>query len=121
MNNIWTIIKKELKKYFTDKRMLISLFLPGILIFCMYTIMGNVISNHVNKEYTEFNISIINEPNEFKTFLNNDKWEVHYNNDLSLEEGKNKLSSKELDLYVVYDFITKCFLTMLVVDLKLLK
>ena len=65
--------------------------------------MGNVISNHVNKEYTEFNISIINEPNEFKTFLNNDKWEVHYNNDLSLEEGKNKLSSKELDLYVVYD------------------
>lgn len=103
MNNIWTIIKKELKKYFTDKRMLISLFLPGILIFCMYTIMGNVISNQVNKEYTEFNISIINEPNEFKTFFNNDKWEVHYNNDLSLEEGKNKLSSKELDLYVVYD------------------
>lgn len=103
MNNIWTIIKKELKKYFTDKRMLISLFLPGILIFCMYTIMGNVISNQANKEYTEFNISIINEPNEFKTFLNNDKWEVHYNNDLSLEEGKNKLSSKELDLYVVYD------------------
>ena len=33
MRNVLTIFLKELKRVFTDKRMLISLFLPGVLIY----------------------------------------------------------------------------------------
>ena len=47
MHNIWTIIKKELKRFFTDYRILISLFLPGVLIFFIYSFMGNIINNSV--------------------------------------------------------------------------
>ena len=36
MSNIWTIVKKELKRFFTDPRMIIGLVLPGVLIFVIY-------------------------------------------------------------------------------------
>lgn len=42
MRNLWTIIKKELRRFFTDKRMLISLLLPGIMIYVLYNVMGDV-------------------------------------------------------------------------------
>ena len=42
MKNVKTIFFKELKRIFTDPRMLIALFLPGILIFVLYTCMGKI-------------------------------------------------------------------------------
>ena len=36
MSNILIIMKKELKRFFTDKRMLLSLFLPGIILYLIY-------------------------------------------------------------------------------------
>ena len=47
MRNIKTIFIKELKRIFTDKRMLLALFMPGILIFILYTVMGNVMKTQV--------------------------------------------------------------------------
>ena len=42
--NIWTIAKKEFYRFFKDKRILLSLFLlslflPGVLIFCIYSFL----------------------------------------------------------------------------------
>ena len=55
MKHIFAVFKKEMKRFFTDKRMLISLFLPGILIFVLYTVMGKVMTNvedsFIDKEY----------------------------------------------------------------------
>ena len=55
MKHIFAVFKKEMKRFFTDKRMLISLFLPGILIFVLYTVMGKVMTNvedsFIAKEY----------------------------------------------------------------------
>ena len=47
MRNIIVIFLKELKRVFLDKRMLISLFLPGILIYVIYTLMGNLMSTTI--------------------------------------------------------------------------
>ena len=47
MKNIKTIFIKEIKRIFTDKRMLLALFMPGILIFVLYTVMGNIMKNQV--------------------------------------------------------------------------
>ena len=44
MKEMWTIVKKELKRFFTDYRILVSLFLPGILIFVVYSLMGSFMS-----------------------------------------------------------------------------
>lgn len=46
MEGTKNIIKKELTRVFTDKKLIISLFiLPGVLIMVMYSIMGGMISN----------------------------------------------------------------------------
>lgn len=40
-NNILTVMKKELTRFFTDKRMVLTtIFMPGIMIYCLYTFMG---------------------------------------------------------------------------------
>ena len=42
-NNIYTIFRKEMARFFKDKRLVITtLLLPGIMIFIMYSFMGNM-------------------------------------------------------------------------------
>lgn len=45
MKNVLTIIKKEFSRFFKDKRMIITILLPGVLIYLVYSLMGTVISN----------------------------------------------------------------------------
>lgn len=104
MNTIWTIVKKELKRFFTDPRMLVSLFLPGILIFVIYTLMGDIMTNVISPKVTDFNVYVVNEPNEFSSFLQVEGWNITLNEEnLSKEEILEKIKEKEVDLYVVYE------------------
>lgn len=43
-SNVWTIMKKELKRFFGDRRMVMTMVLPGILIFILYTLMGSLMT-----------------------------------------------------------------------------
>lgn len=43
-NNVLTIMKKELRRFFGDRRMLMTIILPGILIYVMYSLMGSAMS-----------------------------------------------------------------------------
>lgn len=43
--NVLTIIKKEFSRFFKDRRMLITILLPGILIYIVYSLMGTVFEN----------------------------------------------------------------------------
>lgn len=45
MKNVLLIIKKEFSRFFKDRRMILMIFLPGILIFCLYTLIGTVMEN----------------------------------------------------------------------------
>lgn len=47
---ILCIIKKELCRFLTDKRMLISLLLPGVLIYVMYSLLGTAIFSSLSGE-----------------------------------------------------------------------
>lgn len=111
MKNIFTIVKKELKRYFTDKRTLISLILPGLLIFVIYSIMGSITqSSNAEPKDVLYKVAIVNEPNDEKytnMFKNgNIKVAIEKGTD---EEIKTKLEEKIVDLYIVYDeaFLTK--------------
>lgn len=62
MKNILTIIRKEFARFFKDKRMVLTtLFLPGILIYVMYSFMGTVIEDMVTVDedyrYTAYMIN----------------------------------------------------------------
>lgn len=49
MRDVWTIMNKELKRFWIDKKLLgTTVLLPGLMIFVLYSIMGNVIGNQVD-------------------------------------------------------------------------
>lgn len=115
MNNIFAILKKELRRFFTDKRMLLSLFLPGILIFIIYTAMGSVFSNFLNPSDDYNYIVYIDNPVEEFNVINTSspyKIEIKNFNNLSNEEKenyKNDIKNEKIDLLICFesDFYNK--------------
>ena len=109
MRNIITVLKKELRRFFTDPRMLFSIFLPGVMIFLIYTVLGDVITEMAYEEKTEFVVYVENEPKEIPLF-NVEGWTFKINEeDLSKAEILAGVKSGTIDLYVVYeeDFFNK--------------
>ena len=63
-NSVFTIMKKELARFFGDKRMVITtIFLPGIMIYVLYTFMGDAIMNNftTDEEYKP-SVAVVNMP-----------------------------------------------------------
>ncbi len=109
MHNIWIIAKKELKRYFTDFRMIIGLFLPGVLIFVLYNAMGSIINN-VESLPEEGIIYVENEPEALKNLLDGTPFTIKRSDTkLSKEAALDKLQNEEIDLYIIYeeDFMQK--------------
>ncbi len=52
-NNIFTIMKKEFRRFFGDRRMVLTILLPGILIYVIYSLMGSTVVNKVTKQESE--------------------------------------------------------------------
>lgn len=115
MNNIFAILKKELRRFFTDKRMLLSLFLPGILIFIIYTAMGSVFSNFLNpSDDYNYIVYIDNPVEEFNVISTSSPYKIEIKNfnNLSNEEKenyKNDIKNEKIDLLICFesDFYNK--------------
>lgn len=110
MKNILTIIKKELTRFFTDKKLLVTLLMPGIMIFAIYSIMGDVLKDKFSvKEDYEYNVCVINESNTLKDTINQAlgaaeiKVKVENKNESDLDDLKTKIENKELDLVIYYE------------------
>lgn len=70
MREAWIIFCKEMRRLFTSPRMVMSLYLPGILLFGLYTFLGNFINSSVSGttyEDTEFVIAYSDNFDETKT------------------------------------------------------
>ena len=102
-NNVMTIMAKEFARFFGDRRMLISLFLPGILIYVLYAIMGNAIANKFSADVSYLpSVYVIDLPASLE---DDNYWswaEISKNNIDSFEQLKEQLLSKDIDLLVVF-------------------
>jgi sodium transport system permease protein len=110
MSKIFVVLKKELRRFFTDPRMLTSIFLPGILIFIIYSLLGGVVTDMMSQQITDYSVHIENEPTEFSMIFDVSDWNVEKNKEaLTKEEAINKISEGSLDLYIIYeeDFYNK--------------
>ncbi|MBO4668040.1 MAG: ABC transporter permease [Bacilli bacterium] len=105
MNKIITIVKKELKRYFTDKRTLISLFLPGILIFIIYSIMGNVTSSMINGDTSHlYSVHAENLPDNYKNMYDDLGLKIKFvESDKTGDEAKAEIENGTYDIYLVFD------------------
>lgn len=107
MKNILTVLKKELLRVFKDKRLIISLLLPGIMIYGLYTLMGNTMMNS-NQEDLEatYNIYTINMPADVSSVLGLADLEIKAEyismTTSELEAKKEQLKNGEIDLIIQF-------------------
>ncbi len=125
MRNALIVFKKEFYRVVSDRRLLImSIFFPGLMIFMMYSLMGNVMENetqdvamhemviyHENtpdvildgfsniKEFSDLNEDgEIDYTSEFELV----PVDLHLANELSAEEIEEKILAGEIDLLIVF-------------------
>ncbi len=100
-NNIWTVIKKELARFFGDRRMLISVFLPGILIYFLYSVMGDtMMSSFTPDEDTVYTVQAEHLPKSIETLFEKAELPLTYKSDVT--DPKAAVADQALDLYLVF-------------------
>lgn len=109
MKNIWTIMRKELKRVFGDKRLIFSVFiLPGLMIYVMYSIMGNALTNMEGEAQTQTSVVYtVNMPNEIKSILETKEFDFNVSFQeiatLNINDYKNKILNNEIDYIIEFD------------------
>lgn len=104
MHNILSIVKKELYRFLTDKKlMLTTVLLPGLMIYGIYSFMGEGMMNmfETDEDYKP-QVAVYDLPDVLNTrfqILYMDMIDVE---DLSVEEAKEMTASQNLDLVVVF-------------------
>ena len=67
MKTILTIMKKEFARIFKDKRLVLSLILPGVLIYCIYSLLGSLIGNMFTPGADQtYQIAVVDLPASFE-------------------------------------------------------
>ncbi len=104
-----TLIKKELKRVFSDRRLVFSSFiLPAVAIAMMYSIMGTLISSMSSdiKQHIP-QIYIQNAPEDFKSYIsdiNNDEYKaIFIDAKTDVEAIKEEIYNGQKELLVVFD------------------
>lgn len=107
-NGIITIMRKELARFFGDRRLVVSILLPGVLVYVMYSFMGSAMGSNfgVDKDYTP-TVQAVNLPTSMETLLPQTGFAIVPCTD---EAGaKEAVTAQELDLLAVFpaDFDAK--------------
>lgn len=107
-NGIITIMRKELARFFGDKRLVVSILLPGVLVYVMYSFMGSAMGSNfgVDKDYTP-TVQAVNLPASMEALLPQTGFAIVPCTD---EAGaKEAVTAQELDLLAVFpaDFDAK--------------
>ncbi len=104
MKNVWTIVKKEFYRFFRDKRMLITVLLPGLLIYVLYSLMGTFFADKgtVDKDYKP-SAYVINMPSENPRLSQTLQSVLNISDEsITEDEAKDKVAAGEMDIAVVF-------------------
>ncbi len=103
-NAIFTIFKKELARFFKDRRTLTALIMPGILIYIVYSLMGGFMGDAFmpDEDYIP-NISVVEMPNSLKaTFEESGVFNVTNISASDIQAQKDLVAEGELDILMVF-------------------
>ena len=105
MNAILAIFKKEIKRFFTDKRLLLSLLLPGVVIFIVYSAMGTFLGDMLNPVGAKYQVYVYNQAESQLPINNTTDYDITITNktgDVTTQDIE-KLKSEDIALIIVYD------------------
>lgn len=103
-NNIFTIMKKEFHRFFTDRRMVFTtIIMPGLMIFFLYSFMGDAMQSQfmTDADY-EYEIYAKNLPDSVGQGMKEMKCKVQDAGSVSTDELMQKLADKKADLYMAF-------------------
>lgn len=102
-SDLLTIIKKELARFFGDKRMVMAAVLPGVLLYVMYTVMGSGMSemNTTAEDYV-YNINIVNMPQTMEFLDDIETLEVSIIQETEVDVVKDAIKDEEADLLIIF-------------------
>lgn len=105
-NSILTIMKKELARFFGDKKVAFStILLPGLMIFVLYSFMGSALTSQfsVEEDY-KAECYVMNFPKDdtLKMMLKEGFCFKEISSEEEVKQVKKKLQEKETDLCVVF-------------------
>jgi len=105
---ILTVLRKELARVFTDRRLVISAFvMPALTIALLYGVMGVMITRMVeDRQAHQTEIAVIDAPASFTTYIQNHQQEdmtLQLVDASSLPELKGYLFTGELDAILVFE------------------
>ncbi len=102
--NILTIMKKEFRRFFGDRRMILTILMPGILIYLIYSLMGDgLMASFEEDGATMSRIGMSNHPETVDEYLTvmadatGTTVEIVY---ASPEEAKAAVTDGTLDIYI---------------------
>lgn len=100
-NSIFTIMKKELARFFGDKRMVVSILMPGVLVYILYSFMGGAMGSafDVDEDYTP-TIQAVSLPDSMEALLPQTGFDVVTGVDG--EAAKEAVTAQTLDLLLVF-------------------
>ena len=105
MKNILTVIKKEFSRFFRDKRLVLTLILPGVLIYFIYSFLGDGILSNVGGTDENYvcQVYTVNMPDAFKTpFEELEKMQLHEISADEADEHRQAVADQKEDLLVVF-------------------
>lgn len=103
-SGIIAIMRKELARFFGDKRMVVSILLPGLLIYVMYSFMGQAMGSlyGVEEDYVP-TVQVVNLPASVSALVEASGGMALVETDASaVEEAKAAVAEQGLDLLAVF-------------------
>lgn len=102
-SDLLTIIKKELARFFGDKRMVTAVLMPGILIYVMYSFMGSGMSEvYTTDENYVCDINIVNMPESMAFLEEAEGLEISVIEAEDVQLVKDAIKEDTSDLLVVF-------------------
>ncbi len=106
MKNMMTVFRKEFYRVMSDRRLLFTaVLLPGVAIYVIYSLMGNIIGGQVEEVEThEMIVYTENMSAEFADYLAGSEMNVKYEerDDLTFDEIEVMLLEGNMDLFMSF-------------------
>lgn len=103
-SNLMTIIKKELSRFFMDRKLLLNtVLIPGLMIYIIYTLMGSVFTSLLTTDDSYvYKISAVGMPQSIETLLKEADIPYKEINPDDVKSKKDKITDGTEDLCIVF-------------------
>ena len=102
-SDLFTIIRKEFARFFGDKRMVITALMPGLMIYALYSFMGDGMSQMLEtEEGYVYEINVVNMPQTFAFLEELEQVELEKIEVTDIDAIKDAIKEDETDILVVF-------------------